>query len=263
MVLSVYGILKYGVPDKDIIIHVEDAVSGSWVWKAEVTVDGKKAVGHYTTDFRFNGISDGPVALSVSAPGYRSESIDLELQEGKAHRHSSVRMTGLSIPGLAGFFVSEYWENGRLSAELRPLNDRGEAIRNHPCLDLRVFVRISLPAGVAGKDETKPEHLTGEDRGIEIVASMVPWFWDSKPENLFRYRVALPAEAQEYSDLAPFVVDYLIVVPNPASDTPERMEILSRNVTRLWEEGKDFADILEEAGENSMYIITNWNVGGR
>jgi hypothetical protein len=262
LVLLMYGILKLGSPDRDVTVYVEDAVSGSWVWKAEVTLNGKKAVGHYMTDFRFTGISGGLVALTVSAPGYQSESIDLKLPGGKPEKPVTVSMTGLSIPGLAGFRVREYWENGRLSAELRPLNDKGEAIRDHPCLDLKVFVRISLPAGVAERGETQTQGLRDENRGMEIAASMVPWFWDSRPESLFRYRFSLPGEPREYSSLAPFVVDYLIFIPDPETDTPDRMEILTREITHLWETGKGIAAIQNAAGEVPLYIITNWNVGG-
>lgn len=245
---------------------VRDAVSKNWVWDATFRLQGRVIRSHFQSDQGprpqvFTRLRPGAATLEVSAPSYVPRTIPVTLRRGANRRAEPIELLGYEIPDLGGWVVFEERAGAGLVAELRPVSAAGPAVVNHPALDLWLGARISVQviAGAPARQET----AAGASRGAELYRGRLQWRWDAAPETTFRYRAAIPgAEIKANAD--PYwVIDYLIVVPNP---TAPAAADLDRILEPIWDlPPTAIADYLapyESAGALTAYRFTSWNVAG-
>ena len=245
---------------------VRDAVSGNWVWDATFRLQGRVIRSHFQSDRGprpqvFTRLQPGQATLEISAPSYVAQTIPVSLKRGENRLADPVELVGREIPDLAEWIIFESWEGGDLVQELRPASAAGPAVTNHPALDLWIGARISVQVkdGVPVREETD----TGAARGAELYRAKLQWTWDATPETTFRYRASIPAAEINASSAPYWVIDYLIVVPDPtAADAGE----IDRIMEQTWELPPEaIADRLgthEQAGTLAAYQFTSWNVAG-
>ena len=245
---------------------VRDAVSGNWVWDASFRLQGRVIRSHLQSDRGpraqvFTRLQPGQATLEISAPSYQAQTMPVTLKRGANRLAEPVELVGLEIPDLAEWIVFEQWEGNDIVQELRPVSSAGPAVTNHPALDLWIGARISVQVkdGVPVREETD----AGAARGEELYRGKLQWTWDAAPETTFRYGAVIPGADVKASSAPYWVIDYLIVVPDPtAADVGE----IDRIMEQAWELPPEaIADRLgqhEQAGTLTAYQFTSWNVAG-
>ena len=245
---------------------VRDAVSGNWVWDATFRLQGRVIRSHFQSDRGprpqvFTRLQPGPATLEISAPSYEAQTIPVTLKRGANLLADPVELVGREIPDLAEWIVFEGWEGGDMVQELRPVSAAGPAVTNHPALDLWIGARISVQVkdGVPVREETD----TGAARGEELFRGKLQWRWDAAPETTFRYGAAIPGAEIKASTAPYWVIDYLIVVPDPTAADAGQIAAIMEQVWDLPPEA--IAARLgthEQAGTLTAYQFTSWNVAG-
>jgi hypothetical protein len=249
--------------DTSFSFSVCDTVSGRWVWKASMVLQGRVLDGYFQSTaglrrYRFTHLTPGAAVLEISAPDYQAVRLPLTLHRGANVRPQPIAMTGLQIPGLSQFVVFERIEAGDIVAELRPVSATGAAIVNHPCLDLWVGARVSvqmrsgLPSQEAAQD--------GVSRGKVLFRGPVAWSWDSAPETVFRYSARIPAVAMAQDPSPIRVIDYLIVEPDPRSLDHKELAALMDHIYGLADPQAMTAALDREKGRLHYFTETSWNV---
>ena len=245
---------------------VRDAVSGNWVWDATFRLQGRVIRSHLQSDRGpraqvFTRLQPGPATLEISAPAYVAQAIPVTLKRGANQLAEPVELVGLEIPDLAEWIIFEQWEGNDIVQELRPVSSAGPAVVNHPTLDLWVGARVSVQVkdGVPVREETE----AGAARGEELYRGKLQWTWDAAPETTFRYGAAIPGAEIEASSAPYWVIDYLIVVPNPAAAGAGD---INRIMEQTWELAPEAIaaelESHEKAGTLTAYEFTSWNVAG-
>ena len=113
--------------------------------------------------------------------------------------------------------------------------------------------------GAPAREETE----AGATRGAELYRGKLQWRWDATPETVFRYSASIPGAEIEANADRYWVIDYLIVVPDPT--TTESGEV-DRIMEQIWDLPPaaiaDHLEPYENAGTLSAYRFTSWNVQG-
>ena len=245
---------------------VRDAVSGNWVWDATFRLQGRVIRSHLQSDRGprpqvFTRLQPGQATLEISAPSYQAQTIPVTLKRGANRLAEPLEMVGLEIPDLAEWIIFEQWEGNDIVQELRPVSSAGPAVTDHPALDLWIGARISVQVkdGVPVREETD----AGAARGEELYRGKLQWTWDAAPETTFRYGAAIPGAEIKASSSPYWVIDYLIVVPDPAAADAGDIDRLMEQTWELPPEAiAARLEQHEQAGTLSAYQFTSWNVAG-
>ena len=235
--------------------RIRDRVTRGAVWNATVTLQDRFQRTWYAGDgdtLVFARLHPGEATLEVSAPDYRSVSVPVTLRRGRNRIDEPIDMTGLQIPGLSRFMVSEDLSGPDLHATFWPLTSQGPAVVNHPALDLWIGARIS-------------SQMPGPTRGETLFAGEIEWRWDPSRKALARYRARIPLEqiedrGAEAGVIDHVVIDYLVIVPDPLAI--ERDEVAAI-VTAAWTDGAPAslpAYLARYADRFDFYLHTSWNL---
>ena len=230
--------------------RIRDGVSTGAVWDATVTLQDRFLRAWYAGDedtLVFARLDPGEATLEVSAPDYQSVSVPVTLRRGRNRIDEPIDMTGLRIPGLSHFMVSEDVSGSDLHATFWPLSSQGPAVVNHPALDLWIGARIST-------------QLSGATRGETLFAGEIEWSWDQSRKALARYRARIPLEQIEDRGAALLVIDYLVIVPDPLAI--ERDEVAAI-VTAAWTDREPAslpAYLAQYADRFDFSLHTSWNL---
>lgn len=230
--------------------RIRDRVSTGAVWNATVTLQDRFLRTWHAGDgdtLVFSRLRPGEATLEVSAPDYQSVSVPVTLRRGSNRIEEPIDMTGLRIPGLSRFMVSEDPSGSELHATFWPLTSQGPAVVNHPALDLWIGVRIST-------------QLAGATRGATLFAGEIDWSWDQSRKALARYRARIPLERIEDRGAAALVIDYLVIVPDPLAI--ERAEAAAI-VTAAWTDREPAslpAYLAQYADRFDFSLHTSWNL---
>jgi hypothetical protein len=242
-----------------------DAVSGKWVWGAIMQLQDRTIVGYYQSDaapavFRFTHLTPGKAALEIHADNYQPIIVPVTLHRGVNKLEQPIGMIGVRIPDLSRFYIFEETGGADPTAQLRPVDSKGEAVLNHPCMDLWIGCRIcaEVKNGLPVSEETQ----NGASRGEELFRGEIPWTWDPSPEKQYRYLARLPMAIR--ASPSPFtVIDYLIVEPNPLAISHAELEQLMSRVYALDSLAAVGAALDAEKGRVQYFIETSWNVKAR
>jgi len=246
--------------------EVRDAVSRSWVYDATFRLQGRLIRSNFQSDRgpvvqRFTHLKPGPATLEVSAPDYQNVTRKIALRRGLNRLSDPIDLAGLRIPRLRGFIVFAEREGTNTIFELRPVDDTGRAIVNHPCLELWVGARVTVQMknGLPAKSETDE----GLVRGDELYRGRLDWQFDTYPETVFRYGARLQGAAVKESGAPYRIVDFLIVVPNPLKITgPELGSIMGRTQSLRPDEVELYLAPFEEQEKLEAFTSTIWNIPG-
>ena len=243
--------LRFAAPfETTLEFRIRDRVTGGAVWNATVTLQDRFLRTWYAGDgdtLVFSRLRPGEATLEVSAPDYQSVSVPVTLRRGSNRIDEPIAVTGLQIPGLSRFMVSEDPSGSELHATFWPLTSQGPAVVNHPALDLWIGARIST-------------QLAGATRGETLFAGEIEWIWDQSGKALARYRARIPLEQIEARGGAPLVIDYLVIVPDPLAI--ERDEVAAI-VTAAWTDREPAslpAYLARYADRFDFYLHTSWNL---
>ena len=241
--------------------HIRDRVTGGAVRNATVTLQDRFLRAWYAGDgdtLVFSRLDPGEATLEVSAPDYQSRKVPVTLRRGRNRIDEPIDMTGLRIPGLSHFMVSEDVSGSDLYATFWPLSSQGPAVVNHPALELWIGARISAQRSGAGA--ATDAGGAGPARGETLFAGELEWIWDSSPKALARYRARIPLEPIEAGGATLLVIDYLVIVPDPLAI--ERDEVAAI-VTAAWT-GREPASLpaylARYADRFDFYLHTSWNL---
>jgi hypothetical protein len=246
--------------------QVRDAVSKAWVWDASFRFEGRIIRAYYQSDrgpipFRFTGLKTGKGELEISAPSYVPVTIPVTLKRGENRLEEPIDLVGYEIPGLARFIVFEAREGNDVLQEIRPASTEGPAVLNHPCLDLWIGARITVQMkdGLPAQEETEE----GSVRGEELYKGILAWEFDPLPETTFRYSSRIPGSQIKPNRDPLWVIDYLIVVPDPRRISREELEGIMKDAWALPPEAiEGYLKPFAEQGVLTPYVFTSWNVKG-
>ncbi len=243
-----------------------DSVSKQWVWDTTARLQNRIILDFFQSDvgpvpFVFSHLRPGAWTLGISAPGYLPVLLPVKLHHGVNRLLQPIELVGFEIPNLQRFYVFEKLDGGDLVSQLRPVATDGQAVVNHPCLPLWVEARIAVQVK-NGKPVSEPTE-EGNARGTELFKGHLDWQWNPAPETTFRYTVRIPGGRIKPDPASYWVVDYLIVVPDPRAISPEQVDGLMQKVPAL----PDFDAIkayLDREGKGLRYFFdTSWNVKAR
>jgi hypothetical protein len=276
----IMAFLLGGCAETSLVLQVQDAVSGGWVWGAAAHLQGRVLTSYFQTDAgpipqRISHLTPGKASLEISAPGYVSVSIPLTLGRGRNRLAQPVALQGREIPGLSSFSIFETIGSGDISLQIRPLNAAGKAIINHPCIDMWIGAVVSEQ--VLDGVPVRAEDAAAATRGRTLFRGAIQWKWDGRPESLFRYSGTIPASGMTDAASLFRVIDYLVVVPDPTLITKSDLDaamrqawtaggLVSGNPTRGHEPA--LAPGLAAArsalnGRARFFLLTSWDVRAR
>ena len=269
LVVAATGVFVYFITffqSSSLTLTVRDSVSKSWIWDLEIEVQNKIINAFFqsdqgVTELTFPDLKRGEWKVSIRAPYYESTEIPVDLKRGKNILPGIIELKGLEIPDVKKFYVFTGRQPDGYAFELRPVNSKGYAIANHPCLDIWIGLKVSEQL-LEGRVADTPSDL-GAERGMMLYGGDVKWQWDATPETQFRYSAFLPSGELKPSTAAYLVFDFIIIVPkNVDTDLLPEMKdgIREKIIDMPWEE---VAEYLDSMGESlSWYIDSSWNIEG-
>jgi hypothetical protein len=247
-------------------LQVRDAVSKNWIWDATVHLQGRVIRAFYQSDhgtipFTFTRLKPGEALLVVEAPHYVPVSMPLRLHRGANRIAEPIDLVGYEIPNLERWVVFEKKVGNDIVQQLRPVSVDGPAILNHPCLDLWIGARVSVMVR-----NGHPVRQSGEqsgERGRELFKGRIAWEWDATPETAFRYSSRIPGTQIQATDDRIWVIDYLIIVPDPRKASAAQVEDIMEKAWALPLDAlPDYLEPYRRDGKLTPYVFTSWNVEG-
>jgi hypothetical protein len=227
-------------------ITLEDSVSGYGVWDSTIILQDRIVRGYHSTQFLFTGLSPGQAALSVSAPDYTPYSAPVTLNPGKNTLAEPVRLQGLKIRDLDHFYIFEEMVGSNLAFDLRPADKTNQAVVNHPCINIRIVLRICKQTGAGQK-------------GLQLFAGVAPWKWNPDSAETYRYSASIPAKDIRM-EAYPWVIDYLIVVPDPLKIGDDELKTIVDGVFKFTDEERIVQYLDGYKDRFRYYISTNWDI---
>jgi hypothetical protein len=246
--------------------QARDAVSKNWVYDATFRLQNREIRSFFQSDRgpeeqRFSNLKTGKATLELSAPHYVPVSYPLVLKRGQNRIESPFDLVGYEIPELKEFIIFENKTGNDIQCEIRPASKAGPAVVNHPCLDLWIGARVSVQMknGLPVQQETE----SGSVRGEELFRGRIDWHFDPYPETVFRYSALIPGAKIKPTKAPYWVVDYLIVVPDPRKISKEELNGIMENAGALTpEELQKYLQPYQKEQKLETYVSTSWNVKG-
>jgi len=252
--------------DTTLEFEVRDGVSRNWVWDATFSLQGRVIRSHFQSDRGplpqiFTHLKPGETTLEISAPSYVAQSIPVNLKRGENRLEEPIDLVGYEIPDLTKWIIFEDRAGNDIVQEIRPVSSEGPAVLNHPCLDLWIGARVSVQIydGLPAQEETEE----GSVRGEELYKGVLDWEWDATPETTFRYSAFIPGSQIKANSDPYWVIDYLIVVPDPRKISREEVEQIMEKAWELPPEAiQTYLEPYKNEGKLTPYVFTSWNVEG-
>jgi hypothetical protein len=214
-------------------VTVLDTVSKSWVYESHITIQNRVIRGFKTTTFTFHNLKPGKHLLSVSAPHYDSKEVEVDLHPGTNILEQAVELTGYEIADLDDIALFEGKKDDTMILDLRLVGSDGHAVTNHPCLPITIYCQIS------------EQHDDGTHRrGKTIYADSVQWTWNTALTETYRYTPGIPLRDIEKTEAPYWVVDYLMLFPDPRKIEEKEIEGIVRKAKEL-QDIQAIADHLE------------------
>jgi hypothetical protein len=245
---------------------VRDSVSKNWVWNTTIRLQNRVIRSYFQADQSpaiqsFTQLKPGEVILEISAPSYMARSVPLSLKRGANRLDEPIELVGYEIPNLAKWIVFEDRIGNDFVQEIRPVSSTGQAVINHPCIDLWIGAQISVQIynGLPAQEETEG----GSVRGERLYKGILDWEWDAVPETTFRYSSTIPGSQVKANSDPYWVIDYLIVVPDPRKISRQEVDKI---IEKAW--NLPLSDIYtylrpyKSEGKLTLYTFSSWNVKG-
>lgn len=234
-------------------MKVLDAVSKSWVYNTSIRCQNRVIRGFKSLSYTFKNIKTGRHVLSVSAPYYESKEIPVTIHHGKNTLQEPIELTGHIIPDLDSISIFEKKQNDDMFIDIRLIGKDGHAIVDHPCLPIRILTRIS--AQLADGEYDLYQEGMSLDRGKLLFFGEAGWIWNTGLTATYRYSASIPIRNIAVTPAPYWIVDYLILFPNPLSITPEQMESIVQRIYSF-DETEKLTSYLAEIKDTVDYHIT-------
>jgi len=246
--------------------QARDAVSKDWVYDATFRLQDREIRSFFQSDRgpavqRFTNLKPGPATLELSAPHYVPLSRKLQLKRGRNRIEQPFDLVGFEIPELKEFIIFENKNGNDIHCEIRPVSKAGPAVVNHPCLPLWIGARVTVQMrnGLPVQEETEK----GSERGEELFRGRIEWQFDPYPETVFRYSAVIPGAKIKPTKAPYWVVDYLIVVPDPRKISTEELDGIMEQAGSLSpEELQKYLAPYQKEQRLTTFVFTSWNVKG-
>jgi hypothetical protein len=246
--------------------QVRDAVSKSWAYDATFRLQNREIRSFFQSDRgpvvqRFSNLKPGPATLELSAPHYVPISQKIQLKGGRNRIEQPFDLVGYEIPELKEFIIFEKKNGNDVLCEIRPVSKAGPAVVNHPDLPLWIGARVTVQMknGLPVQEETEK----GSVRGEELFRGRIDWQFDPYPETVFRYSAVIPGAKIKPTKAPYWVVDYLIVVPDPRKISTEELGGIMEQAGALDPEAlQKHLQPYQKEQKLMTYIFTSWNVKG-
>lgn len=253
--------------DTTLTFTLRDASSKAWVWDATVRLQDRVIRAYYQSDrsprpFTFTGLTPGNAELSISAPGYESVTVPVDLDRGENTLAEPIDLLGYEIPNLWQFIVVDERLGTDIVQEIRPVGTDGRAVRNHPAVDLRVVARVAVQMrdGMPVRERVD----LGSQRGEELFRGILEPEFDPDPETTFRFSASIPGSAIRTTTNPVWVIDYLLVIGDSRVVTDPQLRAIVEGALELpLGSIEDYLAPFVEQGLLSAHTYTSWNVRGR
>jgi hypothetical protein len=264
--IALISYVTYSRGDTSLEFQVQDSVSNGWVWNAAMRLQDRVMRGYYQSDaglklYRFTHLKPGRSTLTVDAPGYETVSKSLVLTKGRNRFPGPIIMRGLQLPHLRSFAVFERLSGSDVAVQLRPIGEDGQALVNHPCLDIRIGCKVfvQLKNGVPIQQPVD----SGSSKGRRLFQGIIPWRWDSSPEAVFRYSAVIPAEGISADDSDYRIIDYIVLIPDPLKITATELDGLTGSALKLDDDQQIIAFLDREKGRVKYFLERSFGVKAR
>ena len=251
--------------DTTLEFQVRDAVSGNWIWDSTIKFQDREFRGFYQSDrgpidYQFTHLETGNWDLEISAPAYQTVTIPVTIKKGANRIDKPIELAGYEIPDIDHFIIFEERVGGDIVIEIRPVGTDGQAVINHPCINLLIGCRISeqLRGGLYVQEPTEE----GSERGKVLFAGEIEWQWDPTPETTFRYSARIPGSRISNHGVPYSVIDYLLILPDSRKITKKELAELMKDAPQL-HDIEALINFLDDYKDRFFYdIYTSWNVEG-
>jgi len=232
--------------DTTLEFRLQDVNSKANVWDVNITLHDRIIYSYFDIVHKFSNLKPGEYIMQITAPYYLTKTVPLKINSGANIIEDPIDLIGYEIPNLDGFYLFQEQIPAGLKMEIRPQQivkgNNGEnepnyqKIVNHPCLDIKIGIRLceQLKQGVFVQEITK----TGCARGEELFSGVLKWEWDANPQTTYRYSVLIPKEKIKKTKAQYWVIDLLILVPNPQRISEQELYTILEGV-------KDITDVEE------------------
>ncbi len=241
-----------------VALNVRDALSGAPVWGSTVRFGRWEARGFAPGTIRLLPVLPGRRTLVAEAPGFLPASEPVAVGLGRVTKAPTLSLVGYSIPGLRGFAISVRREARGLLVRLAPVDGAGRFIREFPCLDLRVIVRVSIQVE-RGEVATGPAPHPPK-RGALLFEGVAGWRWNAQPEASYRYRAVVRSDQLSALPAPLVVVDVLAIVPDPRRIDAQELDRLAEELQGVRDAHELSAIERRYEGRVEIYRAVAWNV---
>ncbi|MBN2534827.1 MAG: hypothetical protein JXB88_18240 [Spirochaetales bacterium] len=222
-------------------IRVLDAVSKSWVYNSTIRFQNRVIRGFKSLTYTFRNVKTGRHILSVSAPYYESKELPVSIHPGKNRLQDPLELTGHTIPGMDSISIFEKKQDDDMFIDIRLVGKNGHAIVDHPCLPVRILTRISVQ--LVNKEYEYYREGMSLERGKLLYFGEAEWTWNPGLTATYRYAASIPLGEIAGTPAPYWIIDYLVLIPNPLAITPEQIESVVQKVY-----------IIEDTGELIAYL---------
>jgi hypothetical protein len=234
-------------------VTVLDAISKSWVYDSTIRIQNRVIRGFKSLSYTFKNIKTGKYLLSVSAPNYESKEIGVDIHGGKNMVKTPVELRGFAIPDLAGISVFENAKEERISLDIRLIGQNGEAIADHPCLPLKILLRISPQ--VVNNEYGVYEPGMKLERGKPLFFGEAEVEWNTNLTEIYRYSGSLLFSSVTATPAPYWIIDYLFLLPNPLKITDEEIEEVIEKIKSI-ENPDELTKYLDTQKDRMQYYIS-------
>jgi len=240
-----------------VVVTVRDALSGAPVRDSSLRFERWAVQGFSAPSVTLIHLLPGWHTLSAVAPGYLPASERIAVGLGGVTSAPPLALVGYAIPGLKGFAIAAEREARGILVRLAPVDDSGRFIREFPCLDLRIVLRVSIQ--VEGASVATSPTAGSPERGALLFDGVASWRWDSSPGAAYRYR-ALVRSDQLSALPAPYVVvDALVVVPDPRRIGARELDRVADELQGISDPAAVAAIERQYEGRVEIYRAVEWN----
>jgi hypothetical protein len=253
--------ILFAAQETSLDFKVIDMNSRSWVYDLTAHFQDRVTKGFKTVSYRFSRVKPGTWELKLDAPSYESKTISVSLFPGRNALAKPVELEGYVIPDLADFSVFEKIKDNNLILDVRLVRKDGEAVVNHPCINIIILARIQAQM-VNGKPGSADSGESVE-RGDVLFYGKADWKWNASLTEVYRYAASISL-ASIKTGVSPFwIIDYLFIVPDPRLIKPNELEDLVSKTSEITTLPALEKLLAEYKGKLTWFYKSNANVEGK
>jgi hypothetical protein len=204
----------------------------------------------------FGDLEPGAYLLRAEAAHYVSATQRVDLRRGRNRLPQPLRLTGLEIPELHRFTVTERLAPRGFVLELQALREDGSPITSHPTVPMLVAARVSKMKHTADRDgdgNGDGAETREPTRGEVVYAGFLDWEWNDSPGVTHRYEAQLPFRRVGLRTASTVMAEYLLIMPKQAVLQSDTVEQIYSSLQR-WSDAAGFVRRLRRTEDFSALV---------